>query len=73
MALKHLGSALVAGMLVMDGSAAAIYVCNNATIYEYSLSAGNNWSAYLLKSNIPSCKPVFRLLGTTRNTYISFV
>lgn len=51
---------MVVGVLVVDSSAAAIYMRNNyATINVYSLSVGNDWSAYILKSSISFWKLVF--------------
>lgn len=60
LAVGHLGSTMVACVLVVDGSAAAIYVHNNyATMCVYSLSVGNNWSTCILKSSISFWIPVF--------------
>lgn len=41
--------AVVAGRLVVGGSAAAVYVYNNCTtVFVHSPSDGNNWSTYVL-------------------------
>jgi len=51
---------MVAGVLVVDGKAAAIYIPNYyATTCVYSLSVGNNWSACILKSDTSLWKLVF--------------
>lgn len=48
LALGHIGSSMFAGVVMVGGSSATMYVPNFAIIFVYSLSVGNNWSAHML-------------------------